>query len=67
MKILRQERERHGLSRAALARKAEINEAQYGQIERGRFVPYPPQLERIANALGWEGEPEELLEEVPAR
>lgn len=64
MKVLRKQREQLGLSRAALARRAEINGSQYSLIERGRFIPYPVQLLRIADALGWEGEPEELLEEV---
>lgn len=33
-------------------------------IETGRFVPYESQLDKIADALGWEGDPSELFEEV---
>lgn len=34
-------------------------------IETGRFVPYESQLDKIADALGWKGDPTKLFEEVP--
>lgn len=61
---MRCERERAGMSRAALARVAEMHPATVGQIESGRLRPYPSQLAKVAAALGWEGEPEGLLEEI---
>lgn len=61
---LKIERERRGLSRAALARAAGLGQGLYGWIESRRFVPYPPQLERIAQAVGFDGDPQGLLEEV---
>ena len=64
MKVLRQEREARGWSRAALARDSRLNESVYSLIERGRYTPYPVQLERIAQALAWSEDPEQLLKEV---
>ncbi|HEO71941.1 MAG TPA: XRE family transcriptional regulator [Candidatus Hydrogenedentes bacterium] len=61
---MRIERERAGMSRAAVARVAEMNASSVGQIENGRLRPYPSQLARIAAALGWEDEPERLIEDV---
>ena len=62
---MQEERERQGMSRAALARKAEMHPASIGQIESGYIgKPYPVQLAKIAAALDWEGGPEELLQEV---
>ncbi|MFA5844463.1 MAG: helix-turn-helix transcriptional regulator [Coriobacteriia bacterium] len=57
-------RERARLTIAALARKADMSASTVGQIESGRLVPYPVQLEKIAAALGYEGDPSELLDEV---
>jgi len=65
MKVLRHQRERLELSRAEMARRAQLNAATYGQIESGRLVPYAPQLKRICKALGWPpAHGDELLEEV---
>jgi transcriptional regulator with XRE-family HTH domain len=67
MTNLRAERERRGLSRAALARLASMGEGAYGQIESRRRVPYGPEIERISGALvllGWSGSPSDLLKEV---
>ena len=65
MNVMRQERERQGLSRAALSRRAELNPATYGQIESGRLVPYRGQPERIADKLGWPlDRADELLGEI---
>lgn len=62
---LQYERERAGLSRAAVARAAEIGNTMYGWIEARRYLPYDRQLSRIAKAIGWNGEPKQLLEDVP--
>ena len=53
-----------GLSQSAVARKAELHAPTYNQIENGRLLPYASQLAKIAKALDWQGEPEELLAEV---
>ena len=59
------ERERQGMSRAALARKAEMSAGTVGQIESGYIgVPYAVQLDKLARALDWKGDPSELLEDV---
>lgn len=58
------ERKRRGLSRAALARSANLNAVTVGQIESQRFRPYPVQLEKLAAALEWRGDPAALLDEV---
>lgn len=43
-----------GLSKAAVARRSEIADADFSRITRGRLLPYAPQLARIAKALGVE-------------
>ena len=65
MTRLKAEREKRGLSRAALARAASVGEGIYGQIENRRRVPYDPEIERIAAALEWRGDPRRLLEDAP--
>lgn len=64
MKAITRERESRGWSRAELARRASLNAATVGQIEAGRLVPYAVQLDKIAEALEYTGEPDTLLEEV---
>lgn len=64
MKTITRERESRGWSRAELSRRAGLNAATVGQIEAGRLVPYSVQLDKIAEALEYAGEPDTLLEEV---
>lgn len=66
MKRLTRERERLGLSKQALAQKARISPVYVSQGESGRRIPYPSELERLAEALGWQSKPEALLEDVSA-
>ena len=61
---LTQLREAKGWSRAKLAREAELNPATVGRAESRREVPYDGQLQRMADALGYEGEPRDLLDDV---
>lgn len=56
-----------GLSGLEVSRRARIAPSTLSQIESGRFRPYPVQLERLAQALCWEGDPNALLEEVSDR
>lgn len=67
MKRLTVERLARHWSQSELARKAGLNAATIGAVERGRLVPYPGQLSKIARALKWEDTPEALLEEVGQR
>ncbi len=61
------ERSRRGWSRAELARRAGLNASTVGLIESGRLQPYPSQLYKLANALGFpESEAHLLLEDTPA-
>ncbi len=53
-----------GLSITRLANLSGIQQGLIGQIEMGRYIPYAVQLQKLADALGWQGNPEELLEEV---
>jgi transcriptional regulator with XRE-family HTH domain len=65
VKVLQRERERQQRSRAEVARAAGLTGTTYGWAESGRFIPYAVQLARIAEALEWEGDPSELLREIP--
>lgn len=64
MKQLRVFREAKGWSQARLAREAELNAVTVSQAESGRFRPYPGQLQKLATALGYVGDPQNLLTEV---
>ena len=62
---LRKYREDRKLSRAALARAANISNADLGQFEIGRVIPYDTQLIKLAAALGVD-DPEKLMEPLEA-
>lgn len=57
-------RKSKGISQAKLARMADVNTSSMNRIERGKEPPYPRRGKRIADALGWAGDPMELFEEV---
>ena len=59
---LKAARFRAGMSKAELARAAHMDAGMCGWIESGRFVPYPSQLEKLARALNYFGDPSELGE-----
>lgn len=61
---LTRQRERFGWNRRELGQHADLHPARVGQIENERVRPYPPELERLAHALGWSGAPVGLLKEV---
>lgn len=64
MTNLTRERIKRGLSKAGLARAARLDQALISKIEAGRVRPYPSQLSRLAEALGWpDNAAEKLLEE----
>lgn len=53
-----------GLSQAQAARAAGVGEANFSRIVRGIEPPYPKRGQRIADALGWEGDWQQLFEKV---
>jgi len=55
------ERERMGLSKAKLSRKADLDQSSVSKIEAGLIKPYPKQLERLANALDLPNHKADLL------
>lgn len=61
-----QERRKLGLSQAGLARKIGANPSSISRIEAGKEPPYPLRARRIADAVGWKGDPMELFKEVDA-
>lgn len=64
MKVLQAERERKKWSKLRLSQEARVAPLVVGGAESGRRLPYQPELERMATALGWAGDPVGLLEEV---
>lgn len=64
MMKLTQERLSIGMSQAALARKAGINQTSLSRIEHGKEPAYPIRGEKIAAALGWSGDTADLFKEV---
>jgi len=65
MKIaLEKQRVSKGKNRSDLARDAKMQPGMICWIETGRFKPYDVQLKKLADALGWEGDPVALLDEV---
>jgi transcriptional regulator with XRE-family HTH domain len=53
-----------GMTQKELAERAGIDAAALSRIVNGRTVVYHGWASRIAEALGWTGEVEELFEEV---
>ena len=53
-----------GVSQAKAARLSDVNETSMSRIVRGVEPPYPHRGQRIADALGWQGDPAELFAEI---
>lgn len=51
-----------GISQAELARRAGINQTSLSRIENGQEPAFPKRGKKIADALGWSGDPDELFE-----
>lgn len=64
MKRVQLLREARGKSKLQLSYEAKVPAPVIGWVESGRFVPYEPQLRRLADALGFDGEPEKLLDDL---
>ena len=64
MKRVTVERRKLGWSQAELARHAEVNATSMSRIESGKEPAWPKRGKRIADALGWQGDPDELFEDI---
>lgn len=64
MLLVTKVRESKGLSQAKLARLADVNQSSMSRIECGKEPAYSGRGARIAIALGWQGDPMDLFEEV---
>lgn len=53
-RLIRETRERHGLSQQRLARRAGTTQAVVSRIERGAASPSFDTVQRLLGALGWE-------------
>lgn len=52
------------MSQSECARRANVNQTSMSRIMSGKEPPYPNRGKRIADAIGWKGDPQELFEEV---
>lgn len=64
MMKLKHELMRLNISQSECARRAGINQTSIYRITAGKEPPYPLRSKKIADAIGWEGDPAELFEEV---
>lgn len=63
MKVLTKMRKAQGMTQAELCVRSGVDEARISKAENYGSIG-ASQLERIAAALDWQGEPQELLKEV---
>lgn len=61
---LTRQREGFGWTRRELGARADVHPNRVGSIENQRVRPYLPELERLARALGFHGDPADLTREV---
>lgn len=66
MKRVAIERKKLNWSQAELARRAGINASSMSRIESGFEPAFPKRGKRIADALGWQGDPSELFKDIEA-
>ena len=64
MKRITYERKRRGWSQAELARRAGVHTTSMSRIESGQEPPYPRRAARLAAALGWDGDPLALFDDM---
>ena len=64
MRMMKKVREGVPLTKSRLSHLSGVDRSFIHWIEERGFIPYEPQLERIASALGYDGDPHDLLEEV---
>lgn len=63
---IQSELDRLRMSQAECARRAGINQTSMSRICSGKELAYPQRGARIAEAIGWEGDLQELFEEANA-
>lgn len=61
---LKQELDRLRISQSECARRAGINQTSVSRIVNGKEPAFPHRGKRIADAIGWKGDPDELFKEV---
>ena len=61
--LVKREIQRRG-SLSAFARKAGMHVSSVSQIANGHLSPYPGQVRKIVETLGWKGDPASLFREV---
>lgn len=64
MRLVAELRLEHGWSKSKLAREAHMSASTVGQIENGNLIPYASQKIKLARALGFRGNPDDLFTEV---
>jgi transcriptional regulator with XRE-family HTH domain len=58
---LTRQREARRWTKRELGARADLHPSRVGVIENGRVVPYDVELARLAHALGYTGDPHDLL------
>lgn len=61
------ELERRGMTQTECARRADVNQSSMNRICRKKEPAYPNRAKRIAEAIGWDGDPAALFEEIEVR
>ena len=64
MRLITKLREAKHWSKNELARQTGQAASDIGKLESGIYLGYPSQREKIAAALGYEGDPDDLIGEV---
>jgi ribosome-binding protein aMBF1 (putative translation factor) len=59
---LTRQREARRWTKRELGARADLHPSRVGVIKNGRVVPYDVELSRLAHALGFTGDPHDLLE-----
>lgn len=62
--VLYKLRKENNLSQQELARRTNCHQSTLSLIERGYEIPRPRLLQKLADKLGFEGNPSDLLEEI---
>ncbi len=52
------------MNKRQLGANSNLHPSRISVIENGRAIPYDVELARLAEALGWTGDPSALLEEI---
>lgn len=64
MLMLKRELDRLRISQSECARRAGVNQTSISRIVNRKEPAFPDRGRKIAEAIGWEGDPAELFEEV---